>query len=369
MKNIIIISLLFLVNCGLKFNSTFDVVNSQDAIANKILNSEDFNIDEAIENLNNQFVIESFNGLNPVSYNNIAVRNNLLLSILYYMNNNKEKHIAYHDTSLFLMKYNLIDDTIWSEGPYYYLYVQQILDVYKKVIGSDNELEQIRNNCNIWISKFSMPDGTLAPIGDSRRVLYNLPFNTSDRVVFDKEETLFKIKDITLFVRHPNELNKNKLNGHIHYDIGDFCVYKNDKCIVLPLGYPGNKKKIENGLDNILYKNSIYIEDLGYWRIKQFYVRKIERTDTSIFLEYKINSKIVSRKISINGDTITIEDLGSDAINLNVLDSGYDIKVLKGKEIRYERGLHCENEEDVVENKRAVIYNHCGETKIQLILK
>ena len=366
MKTILLIAILLLQACNYKFSDTYNIVNNQTEIAYKIANHEDFDIDEAIESLSDEFALNAFKGINAVNNNNISIRNHLILSMLYYLKSDINAFNKERDTALIKINYNLIDYTIYSEGPYYYLYVEEIVNIFINLVGIDKELENFRNKCRIWLLKYVMPDGTLAPIGDSRRVSYNLSFNNSNRVVFDSEETFFKMNNLSLFIRHPSKLNKYKLNGHVHYDIGDFCIYNNDKCIVLPLGYPGNKKKIESGLDNLRYKNSIYFEDMGSWRIKDYEQRRVERTDSSIFLEYKIIGKVVSREFIIQENKVIIKDIGSDGININV-SSGCKVNVIVGKDIEKLVGYHCENEEDVVQNDIVYVGSDCGNTEIEII--
>lgn len=366
MKTIFLVVILLQISCNFKFSSTFDIVNSQTDIAYKIANNEDFDIDEAIEILSDEFALNAFKGINQVNSNNISIRNHLILSMLYYLKGDIDSFNKERDTALIKINYNLIDDTIYSEGPYYYLYVEEIVNIYINLIGTDKELEDFRNKCKIWLLKFVMPDGSLAPIGDSRRVSYNLDFDNSNRVVYDNEETFFKINNISLFIRHPSKFNKYKLNGHVHYDIGDFCIYNNDECVVLPLGYPGNKKKIENGLENLRYKNSIYFEDMGSWRIKNYEQKNVERTDTSLFIEYKIIGKIVSREFIIRENKVVVRDRGSDGININV-SGGCRVNVVVGREVEKLVGYHCENEEDIVQNDIIFVPSYCGDTEIEII--
>jgi hypothetical protein len=369
MKTIIlIISFLFLIGCNLNLTGTSEIVNNQDDIINKIINNETFDIDLAIISLKDYALINcSFGGLNAVSNNNIAVRNHLLLSTLYYMNNNQVEHNNYKDTAHYLINYNLINDSIWNEGSSYYLYTELAINAYLKII-KDSKVEKVKENCNKWIYKYVMPDGTLAPIGDTRRYLYNLPYNKNNSVIFDSEETLIKLNDIAIFVRHPSKINKYKLSGHTHYDIGNLCIYKNNKCIVLPIGYPGFTKKEEYKLDNMDYENSIYREDWkNCWRIKNYSLDTVIRTDNSIEIRYTINHTVkVSRKVEINGNEISIKDNGSHGINLNIINKGYSIEVKKGKEVSNRTGLHCENLEDIVENKRIFISHEDMETEIIL---
>lgn len=368
MKKTLLLTIILLFQfCGYKLSSTTNIVDKQTDIAYKISNNEEFDINLAIEDLSNEFMLNSFTGINPVNKNNIAIRNHLVLSMLFYLKNDPEQHLKEYNLALQKLKHNLINDSIYAEGPSYYLYVEEIIDIYLKIIN-DEELKQIKFRCNNWISKYIMPDGTLAPVGDTRRSFYK-EFENYDRIVYDSEETFFKKDNISLFIRHPSKLDKYKLNGHIHYDIGDFVLYNNDKCIILPVGYPGFEKKSQYNLDNLRYKNSIYFEDLSNWRIRNYEQIEVSRTDSSLVMEYRILSKTVTREFIIKKNKLIIRDHGSDGINLNISDDFRDFKIITGSQsLETLRGYHSEMEEEVKQNDILYVSNSCGITEVEITL-
>jgi hypothetical protein len=357
MKNLIIILSILCASCNLKFDSSTQIVDNQEAIINNILNDVDFNIDDAIEQLENNFIIDySIGNLNPVSNNNIAVRNHLLLSILYYLNNNQTEYNNHRDTSITLLNYNLINDSIWNEGSSYWLYTESAINAYLKVFKKDNEIETVKLNCNNWLYKYTLPDGKLPPIGDTRRIDYQLSYNSNNDLIFDSEETMIKLNGIMVFIRHPTKTNKYILSGHTNFDLGDICIYKNNKCIILPVGYPGFAKKKENKMGEMSSFNSLYLKSIeNKWRFQRYSLLNVERTNFSVKITYKVNSKVVSREVKINGNEVTIKDTGTDGINLNVADGNHEITVTQGKSIENSIGLHSEDVETIVENKKVFI--------------
>lgn len=282
MKTKILFIVCLFVNC-LNFQNSTQIVDNQTDIANKISNGEEIDLDLAIGSLKDQALMNVASSVNPLNIGNIGVRNRVLLSILYYLKSDRENYLNYLDTAKALIRHNLINDSIWSEGPSYYLYVVEMIDVYTKVVGSDDFFKEFKEKCDRWRDRYIMPDGTLAPIGDTRLNKGEYEFDNTDRIVFDNEETLIKKGVFTIFIRHPQNIDKYKINGHISYDIGDFVLYKEKECLLLPVGYPGNELKSKYNLGDLNYKNSIYVEKLGCWRLKNYEVLDIERTDSSVF--------------------------------------------------------------------------------------
>lgn len=361
----ILISLIipvFFIVCNIKLTSPTEIVNIQDDIRTKIINNEDFDVDYEIERLKNHIYIDySINGLNPVSTNNIAVRHHMLLAALYYLKDNEDKKFLkeYYKT-IELITFNIVEKGIWSEGPSYYLYVEEMLDAYKKIVNEpDSILDEFKKDCREWISKYITPDDLLPPIGETRRTKCNFSeYNNKDTIIFDGQQTLIKENDLYVFIRHPTiNIKKYQNNGHIHYDIGNICIYKGKKCIVLPIGYPGYDVKQKENLWKIENENSIFLDTLyePLWRFLIYNLKEVKREKNLVSVSYEAILKNLNRIISIEDNIIMIRDNGSDGINLNMADDGYKIHIYIGGELKVYKGKHSEGHNKILENKRIFI--------------
>jgi hypothetical protein len=313
----------FLLNCSLKLLSSSDIVNIQDEIISYIENNTEFDINDAISKLDNNFIInEPLAGLNAVSTNNIAVRNSILLSLLYFKNGNEILYNQYLNKSKKLIEYNLIDNSIWNEGPGYYLYTEASINAYIKVTG-DTCFNTIKHNCHLWISKYITPNNKLPPIGDTRASYWKFSeYNNRDTLIYDKEQTLYKYSNIYLLIRHPSKINKYKNNGHTNFDIASIVMYKLNTPIILHSGYPGYQIKSKD-LNSIRYQNGFYFDSLSNitWRLNDIKLISVNRFNDSIHIVYKFSGNTISRSIKLHSNSIDIIDTGTNGINLNLSDN------------------------------------------------
>ena len=355
------------------FMSSTNIVKKQDEVREKIVRGDDIDIYKEIDVLENQVLVDSsFWGLNPIYTNNIAIRNNLLLAVLYNMYGDAKNRKMNYDQAVKYIDYNLINGSVWSEGPSYYLYTEQMIDLYIDQVEKDNYLLNVKNFCRSWIKKYITPDNLLPPIGDTRREKWEDSKYVADKMLYcDSEETLFKTDSLYLLVRHPSCIYKYIKNGHIHYDVGDIVVYYGGKCVIFPVGYNGYDNKKKYKLDDLRNKNSIFFKNLKepLWRLGYYRLNDINRTDNNIKITYIINNKEVVRFINIEKNKIRITDVGSDGINLNMDIHKCSVVVKDGKKMDLKKGFHVDETNTVVENDRVFIPCESGTTSIEISFK
>jgi hypothetical protein len=353
--------------------SSTDIVRKQDEIRSKILKGEGLDVGKEIKILDGQILIDSsFFGMNSVHRNNIAVRNHLLLAVLYNMEGKIDSVRKKYKRAKELINYNLVNDTVWSEGPSYFLYTEEMIDLYLDMVEQDNFLLNVKEKCRIWIKKYITPDNFLPPIGDTWKVKWEESKYVAEKTMcYDSEQTLYKTENIYLLVRHPSHMHKYIKNGHIHYDVGDIVVYYSGKCVIFPVGYNGFEKKIKSKLYDLRNKNSIYLKNLSepLWRLGYFRLNEIRREKDHIRISYIINGKSVVRFVYIEKNKVRITDVGTDGINLNVDVHKCGIEIVDGKKMELKKGYHVDNSGKIVKNDRVLVPSDSGTTSIIVSFK
>lgn len=353
------------------FLKTNEIVCLQDNIKKDILSGKNIDYKKSINSIKDQaYVCLRLWGLNAVYYNNISIRNHLLLAVLYYKNGeltNSEKELS---KAKYFIKYNLIDDCEWSEGPGYFLYTIEMVDLYLTVIFQDTFLVTVKEKGLAWLEKFKSPDGFLPPIGDTTRTFYKTYYPSSENIIKGKEQTILKNDRIWIMVRHPSSFYLYKFNGHIHFDFGNIVVYNKNLPVVYPVGYPGYQKKMDSKLYDLRNENSIYIDKQKepWWRLKYYRLISVVTDENCIKVEYSFNGRYVSRLVILNDDTIRIIDNGSDGINLNIDIFNCFVNVNKGENKSLKTGYHAENGK-ILTNFRIFVPDIDTKTDVSLRIK
>jgi hypothetical protein len=201
-----------------KISNSLELCQFHDSIIQNIEQNKQFDIDNVIQRLQNQLIItQGFCGLNGVHYNNISIRHYLLLSALYLLKNDSTNSNITYLKAKELLIYNTVDDSVYSEGSSYLVYVIEMINMFLK-IRNDEFLVSFKEKGMIWINKFSH-NTILPPVGDTRVGINNYIFNESTKTEYDNEETCFRQNNNYLFIRHPKNINKYNNSGHIHFDL------------------------------------------------------------------------------------------------------------------------------------------------------
>jgi hypothetical protein len=214
--------------------------------------------------LMDSFVSETATGIsqldsaNPLLSNNLAIRNDLL-RMLVMQRMNASYAPDFGPVLAKIHKYGFKSDgyTTWYEGSGYLIYT--LAAVRQANTHFDNaELRDFETSSVRWLGDFALPDGTLAPIGDTAldEKCAFCTQNASDRVVFTDHETAVVFGNGTgyLLFRHPlnNTAPASAIRNDLHtqFDFGSLWLWYNGSWLIRPIGYPDYALKTSSGLDD-----------------------------------------------------------------------------------------------------------------------
>jgi|GEM_PF-3696224 len=137
----------------------------------------------------------------------------------------------------------------WYEGSEYLVYtlnaVHELNSAYGNLLLSDFEAKSKR-----WLDGFSLPNGELAPIGDTAIGYgYAKPASKEGIVYTDHETALFfDAGEGYLLMRHPvaNANGSTAIRNDLHtsFDMGSVYLWYNGSWKIKPIGYPGYSTKV-----------------------------------------------------------------------------------------------------------------------------
>lgn len=235
----------------------------QDELLWCIDNSRTFDNDRALALLDSfwpetQTGIGPLDSANPVLSNNLAIRSDLIRMIVMQRKDNS----YVPDLAPVLAKmrqYGLQSNgyVTWYEGSGYLAYTLAAVKEANLYFYSP-PLRAFQNDSEKWLRDFALPDGTLAPMGDTALgSAYTAPKSGApDRIVYTSHETAVFFDNGTgyLLFRHPlgnlapGTVIRNDL--HTQFDFGSVWLWYNGTWRIRPIGYPGYDLKTADGLDD-----------------------------------------------------------------------------------------------------------------------
>ena len=255
---------------GIGMNTTLLAV-FQDELLWCMENNRTFDNDRALALLDS-FVLAPDTGIieldrsNPLRSNNLAIRSDLL-RMLILQRKNASYAPEFGPVMGKLGQYGFASDgyMTWYEGSGYLVYtLAAVKEANLHFINP--ELLAFEESSERWLSDFALPDGTLAPIGDTALDAAYAgpetangtagPNRTADRIVHTDHETavFFDEGKGYLLFRHPV---KNAAPGislrndfHVPFDFGSAWLWYGGEWVLRPVGYPGYSLKGSAGLDD-----------------------------------------------------------------------------------------------------------------------
>jgi len=213
--------------------------------------------------------IAEFDRANPLRSNNLAIRSDLIRLIIM-----QRKNASYApDFGSVLSKireygFQSGTYTTWYEGSGYLLYTLAAVRQANRNFN-DPSLRSFEASSERWLADFALPDGTLAPIGDTALgTAYTEP-KTGNRTIHTDHETAIFFDDGAgyLLFRHPanNTLPGSALRNDLHtqFDFGAVYLWYAGSWRVRPVGYPGYAIKTQEGLDDKFNYNIQSAERIG----------------------------------------------------------------------------------------------------------
>ncbi|MDD5339836.1 MAG: hypothetical protein PHV13_01150 [Candidatus ainarchaeum sp.] len=205
--------------------------------------------------------IREVDRMNPLLWNNLAIRSGLIRMMV--MQQNDPSYAPDFGPVLEKIRQYGFESggyATWYEGSGYLVYTlaavrQANLHFYSPELR-DFEASSVR-----WLNDFALPDGTLAPIGDTALGSAYAPENRQDRVAHTDHETAITFDNGTgyLLFRHPvaNLAPASPIRNDLHtqFDFGSVWLWYNGSWRIRPIGYPGYPLKIAENLDDKLSYN------------------------------------------------------------------------------------------------------------------
>lgn len=196
--------------------------------------------------------------MNPLLWNNLAIRSDLI-RMLILQRNDSSYAPDFGPVLSKIGKYGFQSDgyTTWYEGSGYLAYTLAAVE-QANLHFEDAELRDFQTSSVRWLDDFALPDGTLAPIGDTglnERCPSCAP-NASDRMVYSDHETaiFFDNGSGYLLLRHPmsNSRPASVIRNDLHtqFDFGAVYLWYNGSWLIRPIGYPGYDMKTADTLDD-----------------------------------------------------------------------------------------------------------------------
>ncbi len=202
--------------------------------------------------------IGALDNANPVLSNNLAIRSDLIRMLV--MQRKDASYVPDFAPVLAKMRQYGFQSggyLTWYEGSGYLVYTlaavkQANLHFYNV------QMRDFENTSERWLSDFALPDGTLAPMGDTALgSAYAAPKSgVPDRIVYTSHETAVFFDNGTgyLLFRHPlgNIAPASAIRNDLHtqFDFGSVWLWYNGTWRIRPVGYPGYSMKVAENLDD-----------------------------------------------------------------------------------------------------------------------
>lgn len=302
-----------------KYTDPTNLAKYQDSILVRPgLNRED--VDGYISELHKYDILfNGFFGFNAIAENNLFIRQQLILAVMYYIKKDNEackeaKKKA--DATLANLRVHLF----YMEGYSYFLYVMMAYEFYFKFVPEfayGNVSLNLLLTMKGMYANISGPDGSVLTT-DTRSE--NKITNT-DRLGFSNElYSVYYMNNQTtfVFINHNKHINRLAKNHHINFEFGHFCLFNQNKWLILHPFYPGYKDKMDTPLkeswNNNVISNGINTKE-PYWRV----LPKMDLVHEKIsnVHKFKIGNKI-TRKIEILRNGIFVTDNGGDFSSFNL---------------------------------------------------
>jgi len=252
---------------GIGINTT-TLANLQDGLFSCIADNQSFDNARALALLDSFLPdystgISALDRMNPLYSNNLAIRNDLLRMLLMQRQNASyvPKASAFASVMAKIHDFGFTsgNDSSWLEGSGYLLYTLPAVEEADERFNYP-PLQEFQNESENWLEDFALPDGTLAPIGDTQLdTAYTSPKTGplySDRMIYTDEETaiFFDNGSGYLLFRHPvnDALPATDIRNDLHtqFDFGAVYLWYNGTWIIRPIGYPGYDMKTADDLDD-----------------------------------------------------------------------------------------------------------------------
>ena len=257
---------------------TSRLASLQDELLWCLENERAFDTDRALALLDS-FLLEKSTGIdgldtaNPLRSNNLAIRSDLIRMLV-----NHKKDASYTPdlapVKAKLGEFGFTTDryVTWYEGSSYLVYTLAAVRLANRQFD-DGDLREFEEASYRWLEAFALPDGTLAPIGDTRLDAsykgVRTADRTADRIVHTDHETavFFDGGKGYLLLRHP--VNNTEAGTvlrhdlHVPFDFGAVWLWYDGSWRVRPVGYPGYALKTSEDLGDKLNLNIQCAERLG----------------------------------------------------------------------------------------------------------
>ena len=343
-----------------RYRNSSELANYQDHILNMAginLNQIDGYLRE-LEKYN--ILFQSFLGYNAIPENNLAIRNNLIKSVLFYLKKDFQnaKKCKMDADEIFI---KLKIGWFYIEGFSYFLYVKKAYDFYFKFIPQyefGNIDMSTLTTMTEFYRKITCLDGT-APTTDTS----NTDILQPDPARINYHNDYYSVHILNnqstyIFIDHNTRINEFSKNLHVNYTFGHFTVFHKGEHLVIGPGYPGYSLKQSSQIKESWNNNIIYGSHCNepLWRYKP-YKPKLEWTyDNKNVYNLKIGNDI-TRKIEILDNGIFFSDSGGEYSSFNI-SKDCDPNA-SGTKIEQSIGYHSPDYGSVVPHKRLKLFgNH-----------
>jgi hypothetical protein len=198
--------------------------------------------------------IPNIDRFNPLLVNNLAIRSDAIrILAMRRLNASYAPDFGPLIASLHGYGFESNGYMTWYEGSEYLAYtlnaVHELNAAYGNVLLMDFEAKSRR-----WLDDFSLPDGELAPIGDTAiGYAYSVPRAREGMVYTDHETAVFFDNGSGyLLMRHPtaNANGSTAIRNDLHtsFDMGAVYLWYNGSWKIRPAGYPGYSMKVDERL-------------------------------------------------------------------------------------------------------------------------
>jgi hypothetical protein len=217
--------------------------------------------------------VRGLDDANPLLSNNLAVRSDLIQALVRRrMDASYEPDLGPVKAKLRTYGFPSNGYVTWYEGSGYLAYTLEAVRLASRAFG-DAELGEFEEGSERWLCDLALPDGTLAPIGDTALdatyTFPRAPDRPADRVVRTDHETavFFDGGRGYLLLRHP--VNNSRPGGalrndlHVPFDLGGVWLWYDGSWRLRPVGYPGYAIKTKEGLESRFDRNVQPADRLG----------------------------------------------------------------------------------------------------------
>ncbi|MDP7081195.1 MAG: hypothetical protein QF415_14970 [Candidatus Undinarchaeales archaeon] len=257
---------------------TSRLADLQDELLWCLENERSFDTDRALTLLDS-FLLETSTGIggldtaNPLRANNLAIRSDLIRMLVMRLKDaSYAPDLAPVKAKLREFGFTSDDYITWYEGSSYLVYTLAAVRQANRQFD-DDDLQKFEEAAERWLADLALPDGTLAPIGDTRLdASYKgarTVDRTVDRVVHTDHETavFFDHGKGYLLFRHPVNNTKPgtvlRHDLHVPFDFGSVWLWYDGSWRVRPVGYPGYALKTREDLDDRFNLNIQCADSLG----------------------------------------------------------------------------------------------------------